>query len=77
MTNAIGAAKGERSETGLSHRSGYYSGSLIIPGWHAAAGAAGSDTSMPEAEYFRPAARAKPYCPLRDPGQSLPLAAEK
>ena len=30
MTEAIGAAKGERSETRLSHRSGYYSRSLII-----------------------------------------------
>jgi transposase-like protein len=29
-TEAIGAAKGERSETRLSHRSGYYSRSLII-----------------------------------------------
>ena len=29
MTEAIGAAKGERSETRLSYRSGYYSRSLI------------------------------------------------
>src|SRR6202048_2686767 len=29
MTEAIGAAKGERSETWLSYRSGYYSRSLI------------------------------------------------
>ena len=29
-TEAIGAAKGERSETRLSQRSGYYSRSLII-----------------------------------------------
>ena len=30
MTEAIGAAKGERSETRLSPRSGYYNRSLII-----------------------------------------------
>src|SRR5262245_25462410 len=29
MTEAIGAAKGERSETRMSYRSGYYSRSLI------------------------------------------------
>jgi len=29
MTEAIGAEKGERSETRLSYRSGYYSRSLI------------------------------------------------
>jgi hypothetical protein len=29
MTEAIGAAKGERNETRLSYRSGYYSRSLI------------------------------------------------
>ena len=51
MTEAIGA-KGER-ETRLSHRSGYYSRSLIIRGWHAAvAGAAGSDKPMREADIF-------------------------
>jgi hypothetical protein len=72
MTEAIGA-KGER-ETRLSHRSGYYSRSLIIRGWHAAvAGAAGSDKPMRETEYFRPAARAKPHCPLRDPRAKPPL----
>jgi transposase-like protein len=30
MTEAVSAAKGERSETRLSYRSGYYSRSLII-----------------------------------------------
>ena len=71
MTEEIDV-KGER-ETRLSHRSSYYSQFADRPGWHVAvAGAAGSDTPMREAEYFRPAARAKPHCPLRDPTAKPP-----
>ena len=42
MSEAISAEKGERTETRVSYRSGYYSRSLITQGGHAgAAGAAG------------------------------------
>ncbi len=47
MTEAIGAAKGERSETRISYRSGYYTRWLITPGGDAgAAGPAGPDGAL-------------------------------
>jgi hypothetical protein len=47
MTEAIGAAKGERSETRLFARQRLLKPIVDHPGWHAAvAGAAGSDTPM-------------------------------
>ena len=57
MTEAVGAAKGERTETRLSYRSGYYQRSLVtrvgtlelrVPQDRAGLGADGDDKAAPE-----------------------------